>query len=150
MGDESASPGAPRLGPYEDTPRLASTVIFPTVFGAGMPTTSIADPLVGKLLDGRYEITSRLARGGMATVYQAVDTRLTRTVAVKIMHIGLGDDAEFARKFDRAAKYVATHHPETLTWSGSQGLGDDAVEGVRKLKAGDGPLPGSDWPPSAW
>src|SRR5919112_2930475 len=115
MGDESAGSGAPRLGPYEDTPRLASTVFFPTVFGAGMPTTSIADPLVGNLLDGRYQITQRLARGGMATVYQAVDTRLTRTVAVKVMHVGLGDDVEFARKFDREARAAARlSHPNVV------------------------------------
>ncbi|HET9127519.1 MAG TPA: Stk1 family PASTA domain-containing Ser/Thr kinase [Propionibacteriaceae bacterium] len=69
--------------------------------------TSIGDPLVGRVLDGRYEILSRLARGGMATVYRAQDRRLTRTVAVKVMHDGLGDDAEFARKFDREARAAA-------------------------------------------
>ena len=41
--------------------------------------TSVGDPLVGQLLDGRYQITHRLARGGMATVYIATDIRLTRT-----------------------------------------------------------------------
>ena len=75
--------------------------------------TTVGDPLVGRLLDGRYEITQRLARGGMATVYRAVDTRLTRTVAVKVMHVGLGDEAEFARKFDREARAAAKlSHPE--------------------------------------
>ncbi|GAA1388069.1 hypothetical protein GCM10009599_00630 [Luteococcus peritonei] len=64
--------------------------------------------MVGRLLDGRYEILSRLARGGMATVYRAQDRRLTRTVAVKVMHDGLGDDADFARKFDREARSAAT------------------------------------------
>ena len=52
------------------------------------------------------------------------------------------DNHEFegiAHKFDRCAKYVATHHPESLTWKNSHGLGPDAVEGVRALKAGDGP-----------
>jgi serine/threonine protein kinase/beta-lactam-binding protein with PASTA domain len=74
--------------------------------------TSIGDPLVGQLLDSRYQITARLARGGMATVYQAVDTRLTRTVAVKVMHVGLGDDAAFARRFDREARAAARlSHP---------------------------------------
>ncbi|MBP2418369.1 serine/threonine-protein kinase [Microlunatus capsulatus] len=77
-----------------------------------MTMTSVGDPLVGQVLDGRYQITSRLARGGMATVYEAVDTRLTRTVAVKVMHVGLGDDAEFARKFDREARAAARlSHP---------------------------------------
>jgi eukaryotic-like serine/threonine-protein kinase len=78
--------------------------------------TSIGDPLVGHLLDGRYQITARLARGGMATVYQAVDLRLTRTVAVKVMHIGLGDDADFARKFDREARAAARlSHPNVVS-----------------------------------
>src|SRR4051812_13578745 len=78
--------------------------------------TSVGDPLVGQLLDGRYQITQRLARGGMATVYQAVDTRLTRTVAVKVMHVGLGDDAEFARKFDREARAAAKlSHPNVVS-----------------------------------
>ena len=77
-----------------------------------MTITSIGDPLLGHVLDGRYHITRRLARGGMATVYLAVDTRLTRTVAVKVMHVGLGDDAEFARKFDREARAAARlSHP---------------------------------------
>jgi serine/threonine protein kinase/beta-lactam-binding protein with PASTA domain len=78
--------------------------------------TSTGDPLVGHLLDGRYEITGRLARGGMATVYSAQDTRLTRTVAVKVMHVGLGDDAEFARKFDREARAAARlSHPNVVS-----------------------------------
>lgn len=73
-----------------------------------MTATSIGDPLVGRMLDGRYEILAKLARGGMATVYRAQDRRLARTVAVKVMHDGLGDDAEFARKFDREARSAAT------------------------------------------
>ena len=78
--------------------------------------TSVGDPMVGQVLDGRYQITARLARGGMATVYQAVDMRLTRTVAVKVMHIGLGDDAEFARKFDREARAAARlSHPNVVS-----------------------------------
>ena len=63
--------------------------------------------MVGRVLDGRYEIVARVARGGMATVYRAQDIRLTREVAVKVMHDGLGDDAEFARKFDREARAAA-------------------------------------------
>ena len=55
---------------------------------------SVSDPLVGRLLDGRYRISGRIARGGMATVYEAMDLRLDRTVAVKVMHPGLGDDDE--------------------------------------------------------
>jgi eukaryotic-like serine/threonine-protein kinase len=119
MPDESTSRGAPRPWQHEVTSKLgpeASTATFPTVFGAGVTMTTVGDPLVGRLLDGRYEITQRLARGGMATVYRAVDTRLTRTVAVKVMHIGLGDDAEFARKFDREARAAAKlSHPSVVS-----------------------------------
>ena len=119
MRDESSSGGAPWAWQYEVTSRLgpeASTATFPTVYGADVTMTTVGDPLVGRLLDGRYEITQRLARGGMATVYRAVDTRLTRTVAVKVMHIGLGDDAEFARKFDREARAAAKlSHPNVVS-----------------------------------
>src|SRR5215212_5772560 len=119
MRDESGSGGAPWSWGNEVTPRLgpeASTAIFPTVYGADVTMTTVGDPLVGRLLDGRYEITQRLARGGMATVYRAVDTRLTRTVAVKVMHVGLGDEAEFARKFDREARAAARlSHPNVVS-----------------------------------
>ena len=85
------------------------------------------DPLVGRVLDGRYEITERLARGGMATVYRGVDTRLTRTVAVKVMHVGLGDDLEFARKFDHEARAAARlSHPNVVSVFDQ---GSDAVDG---------------------
>ncbi len=96
-------------------PRITDTAhtgIFPTVSGAHVTTTSVGDPLLGHSLEGRYQIVERLARGGMATVYKAIDTRLTRIVAVKVMHVGLGDDAEFARKFDREARAAARlSHP---------------------------------------
>jgi eukaryotic-like serine/threonine-protein kinase len=119
MHDESTGRGAPWRSQYEPTSKLgpeASTATFPTVYGADVTMTTVGDPLVGRILDGRYEITQRLARGGMATVYRAVDTRLTRTVAVKVMHIGLGDDAEFTRKFDREARAAAKlSHPNVVS-----------------------------------
>lgn len=81
-----------------------------------MTMTSMRDPLVGRALDARYEITERLARGGMATVYLAKDRRLGRLVAVKVMHEGLGDDQDFARKFDREARAAAKlSHPNVVS-----------------------------------
>jgi eukaryotic-like serine/threonine-protein kinase len=119
MPDESTGRGAPRPWQHEVTSRLApeaNTASFPTVLGANVTMTTVSDPLVGRLLDGRYQITQRLARGGMATVYRAVDMRLTRTVAVKVMHVGLGDEAEFARKFDREARAAAKlSHPNVVS-----------------------------------
>ncbi|MDQ7992148.1 MAG: Stk1 family PASTA domain-containing Ser/Thr kinase [Propionicimonas sp.] len=76
---------------------------------------SNGDPLVGHVLDGRYEILRKLARGGMATVYLASDRRLTRTVAVKVMHDNLGGDAEFVARFDREARAAARlSHPNVV------------------------------------
>ncbi|MGJ3507359.1 Stk1 family PASTA domain-containing Ser/Thr kinase [Enemella sp. A6] len=81
-----------------------------------MTLTSMRDPLVGHALEGRYEITDRLARGGMATVYRAHDNRLGRIVAVKVMHEGLGDDQDFGRKFDREARAAARlSHPNVVS-----------------------------------
>jgi serine/threonine-protein kinase len=70
----------------------------------------------GRLLDGRYRIRSRIARGGMASVYEATDIRLDRTVAVKVMHPGLGDDDEFAARFVREARAAARlSHPNVVS-----------------------------------
>lgn len=86
------------------------------------------DPLVGRLLDGRYRILARVARGGMASVYEATDTRLDRTVAVKVMHPGLGDDQEFAERFVREARAAARlNHPHVV---GVYDQGDDTSDGT--------------------
>lgn len=75
----------------------------------------VGDPMTGRTLDGRYRIGPRIARGGMASVYEATDLRLDRTVAVKIMHPGLGDDDEFAARFVREARSAARlSHPNVV------------------------------------
>ncbi|HEX6921506.1 MAG TPA: protein kinase, partial [Actinomycetes bacterium] len=77
--------------------------------------TTISDPLVGRVLDGRYHVESRLARGGMATVYEAVDSRLDRPVALKVMHRNLAEDEEFVSRFIREAKSAARlSHPNVV------------------------------------
>jgi serine/threonine protein kinase/beta-lactam-binding protein with PASTA domain len=68
---------------------------------------TLADPLAGRLLDGRYAVTARIAHGGMATVYRAMDTRLDREVALKVMHVELARDDDFVRRFTGEAKSVA-------------------------------------------
>jgi len=77
--------------------------------------TTLTDPLVGQLLDGRYRVESRIARGGMASVYLALDVRLDRTVAVKVMHRSLAEDPQFVRRFIGEAKSVASlSHPNIV------------------------------------
>ncbi|HET7690297.1 MAG TPA: Stk1 family PASTA domain-containing Ser/Thr kinase [Nocardioidaceae bacterium] len=75
-----------------------------------------ADPLIGRLLDGRYRVGPRIARGGMATVYEALDERLDRPCAVKVMHQNMGDDHDFAARFVREARSAARlSHPNVVS-----------------------------------
>ncbi|MFF5702742.1 Stk1 family PASTA domain-containing Ser/Thr kinase [Streptomyces sp. NPDC012794] len=77
--------------------------------------TTLDDPIVGRVLDGRYRVDARIAAGGMATVYRAVDTRLDRVLALKIMHPDLAADAVFVDRFIREAKSVARlAHPNVV------------------------------------
>jgi serine/threonine protein kinase/beta-lactam-binding protein with PASTA domain len=76
---------------------------------------TLADPLVGRLLDGRYQVEAQVAMGGMATVYRAMDIRLDRQVALKVMHADLARDEEFVNRFIGEAKSVARlSHPNVV------------------------------------
>lgn len=67
------------------------------------------------MLDRRYEVGERIARGGMATVYEGVDLRLERRVAIKVMHPHLGDDPDFRERFHQEAKAAARlAHPNVV------------------------------------
>ncbi|MCW4459392.1 Stk1 family PASTA domain-containing Ser/Thr kinase [Microbacterium sp. MPKO10] len=72
-----------------------------------MTTSQQTDPLIGRVFDGRYEVRSRIARGGMATVYVATDHRLERRVAIKVMHGHLSDDQAFTNRFVQEARSAA-------------------------------------------
>ncbi|GIG36640.1 Stk1 family PASTA domain-containing Ser/Thr kinase [Cellulomonas pakistanensis] len=88
---------------------------------------TVTDPLVGRLVDGRYEVVQRIARGGMATVYLAVDRRLDRDVALKVMHAHLAEGragADFVARFRREARAAAR-----LTHPGLVGVYDQGVDG---------------------
>jgi len=77
--------------------------------------TSPRPGLVGKTVGSRYEIRALLARGGMATVYEAVDLRLDRLVALKVMHPHLAADPGFVARFEREAKSAARlAHPHVV------------------------------------
>jgi eukaryotic-like serine/threonine-protein kinase len=89
--------------------------------------TTVTDPLVGRLVDGRYEVMSRIARGGMATVYLAIDRRLDREVALKVMHPHLAagtDGSDFVARFRREARAAAR-----LTHPGLVGVYDQGLDG---------------------
>src|SRR3954451_10826120 len=76
---------------------------------------TLSDPVVDRLLDGRYAIEARVARGGMASVYLATDVRLERRGAGKVMHAALAEDPEFVARFNREARAAARlSHPDVV------------------------------------
>jgi eukaryotic-like serine/threonine-protein kinase len=71
--------------------------------------------VIGKRLNGRYQLTDRIGDGGMATVYKAKDIILDRTVAVKVLRSEYGNDAEFIRRFHREAHSATSlAHPNIV------------------------------------
>ena len=73
------------------------------------------DQYIGKLLDNRYEIMEQIGMGGMARVFRALDHRLNRQVAVKILREDLAEDAELRRRFHEEAQAVAVLPPKVET-----------------------------------
>jgi beta-lactam-binding protein with PASTA domain/serine/threonine protein kinase len=76
--------------------------------------TTVADTLLGSLIDGRYRIRGRVARGGMATVYTAMDERLERTVALKIIHPSQATSVFVDRFTDEAKTIARLTHPNVV------------------------------------
>ncbi|WP_323745668.1 Stk1 family PASTA domain-containing Ser/Thr kinase [Arthrobacter gandavensis] len=75
----------------------------------------MSDPLLDTLVDNRYLVRSRIARGGMSTVYLAMDTRLDRDVALKVLYPHLAADRGFLDRFEREAKSAARlSHPHVV------------------------------------
>jgi serine/threonine-protein kinase len=89
--------------------------------------TAAQDTLVGRSLEGRYRILEPIARGGMSTVYAAVDERLDRLVAVKVMSSALSADPAFTDRFAREARAAArlTHLNVVSVYDQGQEAGAD-------------------------
>lgn len=86
--------------------------------------------LTGELIDNRYLLKHVVAAGGMATIYFALDLRLDRPVAVKIMHPHLANDEDFVGRFIREAKAAAAlAHPNIVAIQ-DQGWNEGGVPAV--------------------
>ncbi len=86
--------------------------------------------LTGEVIDGRYQLTHLLATGGMATVYRAMDLRLDRIVAVKIMHPHLAQNEDFVSRFIKEARAAAAlSHPNIVSIQ-DQGWNEGGVPAV--------------------
>ena len=112
--------------------------------------TQITDPLINMMIDERYRVISRMARGGMATVYVARDERLDRLVALKVMHPHLAESEQFTARFRREARSAAkVSHPRIVpiydqgVVQGQGYLVMELIDGpdLRSFLASEGPLP---------
>ncbi|WSQ30010.1 Stk1 family PASTA domain-containing Ser/Thr kinase [Streptomyces sp. NBC_01527] len=109
----STAPGSP--GPSATSSAARRLARVDTTLQDPSPAFGQGDPIVGQVLDGRYRVDARIAVGGMATVYRAMDTRLDRVLALKVMHPALAADASFVERFIREAKSVARlAHPNVV------------------------------------
>jgi eukaryotic-like serine/threonine-protein kinase len=105
--------------------------------------------LIDRVLDGRYRVLSHLADGGMATVYIALDQRLDRKVALKVMRPDLAKDESFVHRFHREARSAAKlSHPNVVAVydqgedNGQVFLAMELVSGLtlRQVMHSEGPL----------
>jgi beta-lactam-binding protein with PASTA domain len=94
----------------------------------------------GTVIDGRYEVLSRIGTGGMADVYLARDQLLGRQVAVKLLHHRFAEDQEFVERFRREASSAASlSHPNVVAifdrgeWDGTYYIAMEYLPG-RSLK----------------
>src|SRR5689334_6607917 len=102
----------------------------------GRVDTAVTDPVMGQVLEGRYRLEERVARGGMSTVYAATDLRLHKTVAVKVMAEHLAHDPTFVDRFTREARAAAMlSHPNVVGVS-DQGSDQGLVFLVMELVRG--------------
>ncbi|QNS05328.1 protein kinase domain-containing protein [Streptomyces xanthii] len=100
----------------------------PEATGGGMSDAPEAWGNGGLVGDGRYRLTHRLGRGGMAEVFAAEDVRLGRTVAVKLLRADLAEDPVSKARFTREAQSVAglNHHAVVAVYDS----GEDFVNGT--------------------
>jgi serine/threonine-protein kinase len=82
----------------------------------GTPLKDIADPYIGAVLLGQFEVREVCGRGSMGTVYRAWQTSMERTVAIKVLRRDLLRDARVVKRFRREAKASAKlSHPSIIT-----------------------------------
>jgi eukaryotic-like serine/threonine-protein kinase len=98
--------------------------------------TTLSRLHAGQLLDGRYRVGSWIARGGMATVYLGTDTKLDRTVALKVAHAELAGDPDFARRFTGEARSVARLSSPNVVAVYDQGADGDLLYLVMEFVPG--------------
>jgi serine/threonine-protein kinase len=109
-----------------------------------------SDPLDGAVLESRYRVDTKIADGGMSTVYRGLDLRLDRPVAIKVMDSRYANDSQFLHRFQLEARAVAKLKDPGLVPVYDQGIDlgrpflvMELVEGgtLRELLHERGPMP---------
>ncbi|HEX2685678.1 MAG TPA: protein kinase [Kofleriaceae bacterium] len=73
------------------------------------------DPFVGKVIDDRYEIQSRIGEGGMGVVYKARQTSIDRVIAIKMLNPQMASDPTWVQRFNNEARACShLQHPNTI------------------------------------
>jgi serine/threonine-protein kinase len=112
-------------------------------------SSGVTESLLGRVFDGRYRVQSHIADGGMASVYLALDTRLERDVALKVLRRDLAQDEAFVGRFRREARSAARlSHPNVVAVfdqgedDGNMFLAMEYVPGqtLREVMKAEGPL----------
>jgi serine/threonine-protein kinase len=79
------------------------------------PSETVPDPLIGRVVDGRYRVLERLGQGGMGAVYKVEHLAMGKIAAMKILHPAFVQDPELAMRFRREAEAVSLlSHPNTV------------------------------------
>src|ERR1044072_4039838 len=79
------------------------------------PSASVPDPLIGRTLNGRYEVLARLGAGAVGVVYQGRQLQLDRLVAIKVLKQSATASPEWRRRFEREARVLSTlAHPNIV------------------------------------
>ena len=80
-----------------------------------MTARNEADPLIGKVIDGKYRIDAVLGVGGMGCVYRALQLSLDKTIVIKVLHDKYRDDEIIVQRFQREAKAASRlSHPNSI------------------------------------
>ncbi|MCA2981019.1 MAG: serine/threonine protein kinase [Myxococcaceae bacterium] len=106
------------------------------------------DPLIGQVVDGRFEVKQLLGRGGMGAVYLATQPSVGREVALKVLHGHFQRDDELVKRFEREIRLCAQlSHPNVVTvhdagvWNGLLFMAMERLEGCSLAEvAASGPV----------
>src|SRR5688572_10118253 len=103
---------------------------------ASVRPDTVADPLLGQMVGGRYVLLRRIGKGGMGVVYEADHTALGKRVAVKLLLDKYTDDPEVLARFQREARTASSIGDEHIVEVTDAGTHDDRSYIVMELLEG--------------